>query len=160
MDQVDKKEFSKARNKAFKLLSYRERTIKEIEDRLSKKDFEADVIKAVVDFLLEKDYLNEERFAEMWIRSRIRRKAEGLRKLKAALKQKGVDDRVADDALSQEFDKQMQQEALEAATEKMLVKSQGDRDKFIRMLLGRGFSWKQINNYSINKFFQYYDELR
>lgn len=37
MDQTNKKEFSKARNKAFKLLSYRERTIKEIEDRLRKK---------------------------------------------------------------------------------------------------------------------------
>jgi len=44
MDQIDKEKFSQARNKAFKLLSYRERTIKEIEDRLRKKDFEEEIM--------------------------------------------------------------------------------------------------------------------
>ncbi len=149
-----------AKQKAAELLARREHSRFELYNKLRQRQFSEHSIHATLDEYQRLELLDDYRFAEMWIRSRIKRKAEGVRKLKAALKQKGVDECVADEALSQEFDRQMQQEALEAATEKLLVKSQGDRDKFIRMLLGRGFSWKQINNYSINKFFQYYDELR
>ena len=88
MEEIDKKEFSEARNKAFNLLSYRERTIKEIEDRLRKKDFSEEIIKAVVDFLLEKDYLNEERFSEMWIRSRKKHHPRGRKLIYKELKNK------------------------------------------------------------------------
>jgi len=104
--------------------------------------------------------LDDRRFAEIWIRNRIRRKSEGPTKLKAALKQKGVAEEVIEEVLPREYTAEVRQQALEQATEKSIKKSQGDRDKFIRMLLYRGFSWKQINNYSISKFFQYYDELR
>ncbi len=153
-------ELLRAKQKAAELLARREHSRFELYNKLRQRQFSEDSIHTTLDEYQRLELLDDYRFAEMWIRSRVKRKSEGVRKLKAALKQKGVDERVADSALSQEFDPQMQQAALETATEKMLVKSQGDRDKFIRMLLGRGFSWKQINNYSINKFFQYYDELR
>ena len=144
MDQVDKKEFSKARNKAFKLLSYRERTIKEIEDRLRKKDFEEEVIKAVVDFLLENDYLNEERFAEMWIRSRKNHHPRGRKLIYKELKNKGVNQRIINNALNQYLSSQ---EELEMAQYLM--------DKWLRRRTEEDSSSYKLKNYLANKGFNY-----
>ncbi len=153
-------ELLSAKQKAAELLARREHSRFELYNKLRQREFSDTAINQTLDEYQRLELLNDYRFAEMWIRSRIKRKAEGVGKIKAALKQKGVDERVAEQVLSQECDAEQQQAALEAATEKVVVKSKGDRDKFIRMLLGRGFSWKQINSYSINIFFQYYDELR
>jgi regulatory protein len=144
MDQVDKEEFSKARNKAFKLLSYRERTIKEIEDRLRKKDFEEEVIKAVVDFLLENDYLNEERFAEMWIRSRKNHHPRGRKLIYKELKNKGVNQRIINNALNQHLSNQ---EELEMAQYLM--------DKWLRRRTEEDSSSYKLKNYLANKGFNY-----
>ena len=144
MDQVDKKEFSKARNKAFKLLSYRERTIKEIEDRLRKKDFSEEVIKAVVDFLLENDYLNEERFAEMWIRSRKNHHPRGRKLIYKELKNKGVNQRIINNALNQYLSSQ---EELEMAQYLM--------DKWLRRRTEEDSSSYKLKNYLANKGFNY-----
>lgn len=149
-----------AKQKAAELLARREHSRFELYNKLRQRQFRSSVIQMTLDEYQRLELLDDFRFAEMWIRTRIKRKPEGVNKLKAALRQKGVEESVAEAALAQEFDQGTQQAALERATEKMIKKSNGDRDKFIRMLLGRGFSWKQIHNYSINKFFQYYDELR
>jgi len=144
MDQVDKKEFSKARNKAFELLSYRERTIKEIEDRLRKKDFSEEVIKAVVDFLLENDYLNEDRFAEMWIRSRKNHHPRGRKLIYKELKNKGVNQKIINSALNQHLSSQ---EELEMA--KYLM------EKWLRRRTEEDSLSYKLKNYLANKGFNY-----
>jgi regulatory protein len=144
MDQVDKEEFSKARNKAFELLSYRERTIKEIEDRLRKKDFSEEVIKAVVDFLLENDYLNEDRFAEMWIRSRKNHHPRGRKLIYKELKNKGVNQKIINSALNQHLSSQ---EELEMA--KYLM------EKWLRRRTEEDSSSYKLKNYLANKGFNY-----
>ncbi len=144
MDQVDKEAFSKARNKAFKLLSYRERTIKEIKDRLAKKDFNEEVIIKVVDFLLENDYLNEERFAEMWIRSRKKHHPRGRKLIYKELKQKGVDQKIINSALKQYLNRQDELEMAEYLKEKWL-RRRSDEDS----------SSYKLKNYLANKGFNY-----
>ena len=144
MDQVDKEEFSKARNKAFKLLSYRERTIKEIKDRLAKKDYNEDVILKVVDFLLENDYLNEERFAEMWIRSRKKHHPRGRKLIYKELKQKGVDQKIINSALNQYLNRQDELEMAEYL-----------KDKWLRRRTEEDSSSYKLKNYLANKGFNY-----
>jgi len=144
MDQIDKKQFSKARNKAFKLLSYRERTIKEIEDRLRKKDFSEEVIKAVVDFLLEKDYLNEERFSEMWIRSRKKHHPRGRKLIYKELKNKGVNQRIINSALDQHLSNQEEIDMAEYL-----------KDKWLRRRTEEDSSSYKLKNYLANKGFSY-----
>ncbi|ODS50046.1 MAG: regulatory protein [Halanaerobium sp. 4-GBenrich] len=144
MDQIDKEKFSQARNKAFKLLSYRERTIKEIEDRLRKKDFEEEIIKAVVDFLLEKDYLNEERFAEMWIRSRKKHHPRGRKLIYKELKNKGLNQRIINNALNQYLSNQEELEMAEYL-----------KDKWLRRRTEEDSSSYKLKNYLANKGFSY-----
>ena len=153
-------ELLSAKYKVAELLSRREHSRFELSNKLQKRQFSKDAIAMALDAYQNSNLLDDRRFAEIWIRNRIRRKSEGPTKLKAALKQKGVAEEVIEEVLPREYTAEVRQQALEQATEKSIKKSQGDRDKFIRMLLYRGFSWKQINNYSISKFFQYYDELR
>jgi len=144
MDQIDKEQFSKARNKAFKLLSYRERTIKEIEDRLRKKDFSEVVIKKVVDFLLEKDYLNEERFSEMWIRSRKKHHPRGRKLIYKELKNKGVNQRIINSALDQHLSNQEEIDMAEYL-----------KDKWLRRRTEEDSSSYKLKNYLANKGFSY-----
>ena len=144
MDQIDKEQFSKARNKAFKLLSYRERTIKEMEDRLRKKDFSEEVIKAVVDFLLEKDYLNEKRFAEMWISSRKKHHPRGRKLIYKELKNKGVNQRIINSALDQHLTNQEEIDMAEYL-----------KDKWLRRRTEEDSSSYKLKNYLANKGFSY-----
>ncbi|MFP4020613.1 MAG: regulatory protein RecX [Halanaerobium sp.] len=144
MEEINKEEFSKARNKAFKLLSYRERTIKEIEDRLRKKDFSEAVIKEVVDFLLEKDYLNEERFAEMWIRSRKKHHPRGRKLIYKELKNKGVNQKIINSALNQHLSNQEEIEMAEYL-----------KDKWLRRRTEEDSSSYKLKNYLANKGFSY-----
>lgn len=147
MDQIDKEEFSKARSKAFRLLSYRERTIKEIKDRLRKKDFKEEIIESVVDYLLDNDYLNEKRFAEMWIRSRIKHHPRGRKLIYKELNSKGVDQKIINSALNQYLSDQDELEMAEYLKEKWLrrrTEEDSSSYKLKNYLANKGFSYDLI----------------
>lgn len=83
-------EFAKARDYAFLLLKFRLRSEQELYQRLRGKKFSEETSRRVVDFLKEKEFLDDAEFARLWISSRIK-KPLGLRRLKFELKLKGVD---------------------------------------------------------------------
>lgn len=68
-----KKEYRALYNKGIKLLSMREHSVKEIENKLSAKCERLDLISAVVEELLEKDYLSNDRFTESYVRAKQQR---------------------------------------------------------------------------------------
>ena len=76
-------------HRAVDLLSRREHSQKELYQKLVKKDFSADDIPAVLAYLIEKDYLSDQRFAESILRVRVDR-GFGWLYIKNELKQKGV----------------------------------------------------------------------
>ena len=143
-DQIDQDQFSEAKNKAFNLLSYRERTIKEMRDRLRKKDFSEPVINSVIDYLLEKDFLNEERFSEMWIRSRINNHPRGRKLIYKELKDKGVERKIINSALNQYLKREKEVE--------MAVYL---RDKWLRRRSDEDISSYKLKNYLARKGFNY-----
>lgn len=86
----------RARDAAYTLLSYRARTRKELERRLRRKDFSPDVIDACIEELDEKGYLDDEAFAESFVRDRVRLRPRGPRRLVRELRAKGVARSVAE----------------------------------------------------------------
>ncbi len=76
-------------HRAIDLLSRREHSQQELQQKLLKKDFDADDIFPVLDYLIEKDYLSDQRFAESTLRMRVGR-GFGWLYIKNELKQKGV----------------------------------------------------------------------
>lgn len=80
----------KAKNYAFLLLKFRPRSEQELTERLRRKKFDPEIIKEVLAFLKEKDFINDSYFAGAWIESRLKRPF-GLRRIRQELKLKGVD---------------------------------------------------------------------
>jgi len=82
-------DLEKARASALASLSMREHSIKELTDKLSRKDYQQDSIDIVIKECLGHNYLNDQRFAEIYWRSRAR-KGFGPNKISMELKQKGI----------------------------------------------------------------------
>ncbi len=75
---------------AFRLLGYRDRSEKEICERLAKKGFSQKTIKDVVDYLKEKDFIDDRRLAEALKRHAVERKHLGKRGTISYLIKRGI----------------------------------------------------------------------
>ncbi len=79
-----------ARNAALKYLSYRDRSTAEVRNKLREKNFEASEVDSAIDYLVRAGYLNDDRFADSLVNSRIRNKSWGPARISAELFSKGV----------------------------------------------------------------------
>ena len=85
-----KDNYSRCMNSAINSLAMREHSRKEIYNKLRKKEFSENVdLYALLDKLEAKDYLNEQRFTESFIRYRAQR-GQGLNKITNDLRQRGI----------------------------------------------------------------------
>jgi regulatory protein len=94
-------DLQKARASALASLVMREHSIKELEDKLTRKDYQQDSIEIVIAECLKDNYLNDRRFAEIFWRSRSR-KGFGSKKIMMELKQKGIKTSLAIETSEQE----------------------------------------------------------
>ena len=94
-----------AYERALKLLSMREHTEKEIRSKLSAKGYAADDVDDAVSRLIAEGSLSERRFAETFVRSRLRRSPEGRSILRMRLREKGSPAEAADAALSEAWER-------------------------------------------------------
>ncbi len=141
-----KKEFNELFARGLRLLAMREHSVKEITNKLFDKSDATDTVYAVVDELLEKKYLSDERFTESYIRFRGNR-GFGPVKIRSELKSKGVSISLVQEHLDEGaaiwFDNAQAQ----------YHKKYGDRpiddyrewSKRARFLQSRGFNMEQIN---------------
>lgn len=81
---------------AYGLLSYRARTRRELQIRLSRKQFDQEIIELCLARLTEEGWINDRAFAESFVRDRIRLKPRGTRRLVSELAAKGIDRAVAE----------------------------------------------------------------
>ncbi|NLM12215.1 MAG: recombination regulator RecX, partial [Epulopiscium sp.] len=96
---LKEKDYSKAKDIALKFLSYKARSEKEVRDKLVSKEVESMTIDRVIEFLKRYDYINDEKFANSYVRERIRLKLEGRKKLVYDLRQKGIKQEIIDHVL-------------------------------------------------------------
>lgn len=82
--------YSKLLNAAFRFLSFRPRSAKEVKEFLQKKTKTESVVDRVMDRLIELGYIDDAKFAAWWIQSRQITKPKGMRLIKQELKQKGI----------------------------------------------------------------------
>jgi len=144
-----KEEVKKAKDYSFKLLSYRSRSIKEIEDRLKKKGYSSRAISEVVKNLKRLKFLNDKEFAKMWVESRIKTRPMGRYRLYQELIQKGIGRDLIEKTLSDYREEEEMKLARELAQRK-LKRSYRNLDEVTtkRRLYGflqrRGFSYDTI----------------
>ncbi|MXX41370.1 MAG: regulatory protein RecX [Gemmatimonadetes bacterium] len=93
-------QLQKAKDAAYRYLSYRTRSVAEVRDKLTEKDFAVEVVAEVIADLQRQQLLNDREFARRWVEARLPR-AYGARKLAQDLRHKGVDAGVVDEVLAE-----------------------------------------------------------
>lgn len=152
------KSFSKALNYAFLLLRFRSRSEFEIRTRLKKRKVSLSIIKEVIDYLKDANYINDQEFIKSYIDSCL---VKGWGPMKANLKLKdfGVSVKLRRKALEQIEDKS--QKLIDDLIEQKinyLRESKPDLEKnkikakMVRYLAAKGFYYKDIYAHLNNKF--------
>jgi regulatory protein len=134
----------KARNYAFLLLKYRQRSEKEISDRLKKKKFPEELIKETIVFLQEKKFIDDSAFSQAWIRERLAHSI-GPRRLKQELKSKGISEEIVENNFKEIAKSYSETETIRQLVESRLsrlrnVDPRTAKRRVYGYLLRRGFS--------------------
>jgi regulatory protein len=90
----------KAREYAFLLLKFRLRSEKELAGRLKQKGFSKELCQQTVNFLKDKQFIDDRVFAKGWVSSRLKRPF-GLKKIKQELVQKGLGKEIIEETFAQ-----------------------------------------------------------
>jgi regulatory protein len=134
-----------AKQKAYRLLSLRPHSAKEIERKLREKGFSADVIKEALEKLHDLQYLDDIGFASQWARNLAVNKLWGNKKIIASLQEKGIAASLIPAAIEAARNEISEEEAVVNLIKKKLArKKAGLRDikekkRIFQSLLGRGF---------------------
>ena len=75
---------------------YQDRCEKEVKKKLYTFNVEKDLQLKIINYLIDNDYLNEERFTKLFIQGKLRIKKWGKMKLKFELKSRGVENSMID----------------------------------------------------------------
>ena len=136
-----------AHNQAIRLLSQREHSRKELAGKISRKhELDQAALNGLLDELEQSGYLDEQRYAEMFVRSSVMR-GHGPMKITYALRDKGVDDdlaREAFDSLDTDWLEQARYQREKKFGEEIPADFK-ERARQSRFLAGRGFSIDTIN---------------
>lgn len=131
---------------AFRLLSYRDRSEREILSKLTKKGFPEDAISGVISYLKENGFLNESRLAEILKRSAVERKFLGKIGVKEYLMSRGLSGDIINSVIGE--DEEYLDVAINFISKKLKGNKKVDTDtkeRLYRGLLRRGFSFEIIN---------------
>tara|TARA_Y100000996_G_scaffold402455_1_gene374444 strand:+ start:29 stop:520 length:492 start_codon:yes stop_codon:yes gene_type:complete len=137
---------AKTRKKAMDLLARREHSRLELYQKLKQRQFEPDVINSELNKLLDEGLQSDERFAEAFLRSRID-KGKGPNIILSELSQRGIDELIASNVISNITDEEWNDLAYEAMNKKLRNEAELDYDKQLKLmkfLSNRGFTRSQI----------------
>ncbi len=93
----------KARSRVLRLLTYRARSAKEVNDYLERKGYGAKIADAVIKEMEHYGYINDYRFAADFISYR-KMNGQGVKKIRFELQVKGIEKQLVDELVSEKFD--------------------------------------------------------
>ena len=138
-------QFDKAYNSALKLLSYRPQSCLEIKQKLFKK-YTNPIIDSVIKKLKDRNLINDQDFANLWVKERSKTKLRSRRHLISELYKKGIDKEIISNAINLIS---LDDTELESAT-KLLIKKLKQlnttevSEKIKTYLIRKGFDYKTI----------------
>lgn len=135
---------------ALRLLGVRARSRAELRGRLQDKEFPPSEIDSVMERLDRAGLLDDADFAEQWVRSRHLHSGKGRTALRHELRQKGVVDRVIEQAIGQvddDTERERAAELLRRKTSRLSAEDVSDREsrdkhtrRLVAMLARRGYA--------------------
>lgn len=140
----------RARNNAYALLRQRPRSEYEIRSRLKLKGYDEEVVEEVISALKRIGEIDDEKFAHIWVESRMQMNPMGDVVLKHELKAKGVSDSIIEATLANKAQKFDEYEvAFHMAKEQFDRFKKLDRQKATKrvydFLMRRGFAYDTVS---------------
>jgi|LFRM01.2.fsa_nt_gb regulatory protein len=139
-------EQSKVTNAALNLISYRQRSIKEIYEKLKGKGYDEDFINKSIEYCKEQNYLNDHQFAESFIRDKQNLNKFGSTRIRYELIKKGVSKDIIEETLN--FDKDEEYNVALTLAQKKINSYKGQERNSIYRKLG-GFLQRKGYPYDI-----------
>lgn len=135
--------------KAEKFCAYQERSIYEVKQKLDRLGLSSSVQKKIIDILIEKDFINEDRYCELFIRSKINQNSWGPYKITQELKKRQISDELIQKYMDK-FPVEKHDEILnKLISHKMRTIKENDifkkKQKILRFAYGKGYPIDQIN---------------
>lgn len=152
MESGNQKSFTvkEATLKLMQFCAYRDRSQKEVEDKLKEMRMIPEACEQIIIRLMQDDFLNEERFARSFVRGKFRIKKWGRIKIKKELNFRGISTPIIKLALT-EIDEQEYRGTLEELAQKKsnLIKESNTfkkRKKLYDYLLQKGYEGHMIHD--------------
>lgn len=127
---------------------YQDRCHQEVEQKMKEFVLIPEAKEEILLYLLQENYLNEERFTRSYIRGKFYIKHWGRNKIKLQLKSKGISEKLIQKCMD-EIDEQDYQKTIQKLYENYSSKLSGlkeyqKKSKSIRHLLSKGFEYETI----------------
>lgn len=142
--------YEKTMERAFRLLSYKPRSVAEMRERLLEKEWaEEAVVDQVITRLKELGYLDDREFARQFASSRLTVKPLGRTRLRFDLKRRRLQSETIEQALDKAFEEKSEEELIEKAISKRIrlkgaPRNREESKKLFDFLMRRGFSYELI----------------
>jgi len=134
---------------ALNFASFKPRTTQQIKNKLRLKGFNQEEISFAIDFLREFKMLDDEKYAQDFVRSYLNRKSVGKSKLIAELRKRGISENIAESAVDIHFAPESEYSlAIRAVEKKLKSLKNKPPDKQLNSLISylqrNGFRWETI----------------
>jgi regulatory protein len=131
-------------NAALRLLKVRERSRKELATKLLQRGHCAQAVDALLEDLVADRWIDDERFARVYVRDRLRLNPRSYRRLDLELARRGIDgpvrSRVLAEARRDAPEEEVARRMAAARWRRLSGNAQARREALVRWLKGRGFS--------------------
>ncbi len=127
--------------------AFRERSSKEVYDKLRSYELAEEDIQFFIRKLEKESFLDEKRFAEVYARGKFNSRSWGKLKIGFALKQKGVEQNEIVNALNKIENQEYADKALylaEMRSEKLDIRKKPDQKKLISYMASKGYEYDMI----------------
>lgn len=142
---ADKESYIRCKNSAIKIIERSYKTEKEVIDKLRLKGYEDKHIDSSIKFLKEYNFLNDNYYAEAFVRDRLNTK--GSQRIKQDLMRKGISKDIIEEKIS-DIDKNAEKDVARKLAEKkigIIKKSENDiykiSGKLYRFLISKGYTY-------------------
>jgi regulatory protein len=131
--------------------SYQERCIYDVERKLEKYEMEDAEKKEIISHLHEHQFLDENRFVALFIKSKVNLKKDGVNKIKAALYAKRIDPKLIQEHLKDieaAIYSENMQKLIDRKKEELLKKNvpAQAKQKLIRYLMSKGYNYGEFRD--------------
>ena len=141
---------SKAEKIALRLIARAEQSSFGLEFKLKQRNIDADVAEEVISRLLDRELLNDQRYAELWIRSCLARKAPSPLWLIVSLGKRGIKRDLASKAIKKVLDNEAEYALLLKYLEKIDTSEKNDAARIKSKLRYEGFSFEILDRFFDN----------